>query len=168
MGIEIKTRFSGGSLKTMQNIANMAKDTKKGIRRANYLIGKELVKDAKQKILKGKKTGIVYRRRRPSGRIVKHRSSAPGEAPANFTGALRASVDFVVRGQVLVFGAGGSATTGRLKGKNVVYAKDLEIGNRRKHLLPRPYLKATIDDEEKIIRNFYNQYIKKQLRKKGY
>ena len=108
MSVKIKVSFSAGSVKIMKHLASIAKDTKEGIRRANYLIGKELEKNSKLRILKGKKTGRLYLRRQPSGRIVRHRASAPGEAPANFTGSLRASVSFVVKGQQLIFGAGGT------------------------------------------------------------
>ena len=167
MSIQIKVSFSPGSVKIMKHFASIAKDTKEGIRRANYLIGKELEKNSKLRILKGKKTGRLYLRRQPSGRIVRHRASAPGEAPANFTGSLRASVSFIVKGQQLIFGAGGTVLKGRKKGKFVNYARELELGNRARKLAARPYLIAAIKDEEKIVRNFYKQYIKKALTKKG-
>jgi len=163
MGIVMKARFSDASIKILKQIATIATDTREGIRRANYLIGQELAKDAQLRILKGRKTGRIYRRRRGSGRIVNHRASAPGEAPANFTGALRASVGFIVKGQQLIFGAGGDVEEGRQKGRPVNYARALELGERKRNLAPRPYLKATIDDEEKITRNFYKQYIAKSL-----
>ncbi len=95
MSVQMKVKFSSHSVKLMKNIARLAKDTKEGIRRANYLIGRELVKDAQLRILKGKKTGIVYRRRTLSGRLISHQASAPGESPANMTGSLRPLVSFV-------------------------------------------------------------------------
>lgn len=163
MGVQIKVSFSGASLKRLGKISQIAKNTQQGIRRAHYLIGKELEKDAKLRILKGKKTGRVYKRLRSSGRVVTHRASAPGESPANFTGALRASVGFVAKGQLLEFGAGGDITIGRKKGAFVGYARTLELGDRRKKIAPRPYLIAAIRNEDKIIRNYYKQYIKKEL-----
>ena len=166
MGVQIKVKFSGGSLKRLGRIAHMAKDTREGIRRAHYLIGKELQKDAQLRKLKGKKTGRLYKRLRSSGRMVRHRASAPGESPANFSGALRSSVGFIAKGQLLEFGAGGEIISGRKKGALVDYARTLELGDRRKKIAARPYLIAAIEDEDKIIRNYYKQYIKKELTKK--
>lgn len=165
MSVQMKVKFSSHSVKLMKNIARLAKDTKEGIRRANYLIGRELVKDAQARILKGKKTGIIYRRRTLSGRLISHQSSAPGESPANLTGSLRQSVSFLVKGQQLIFGAGGSVVKGRLKGRDVHYARALELGDKRQNLRARPYLITTIKAEEKIIRNFYKQYIIQELKK---
>lgn len=166
MGVQIKVKFSANSLRKLGRIASMAKDTKEGIRRAHYLIGKELQKNAQLRILKGKKTGRLYQRVRSGGRIVRHRASAPGESPANFSGALRSSVGFVAKGQLLEFGAGGEVLSGRKKSAFVDYARTLELGDRRKKIAPRPYLIAAIEDEDKIIRNYYKQYIKKELTKK--
>lgn len=166
MGIEIKVEFSKRSRQLMRVISKIVPDTREGIRRANYLIGRELVKDAKLRILRGKKTGVIYRRKRPSGAIRRHRSSAPGESPANFSGALRASVGFIVQGNQLRFGAGGVSEKGKHKGKEIKYARALELGAKEKNLAPRPYLIAAIKDEEKIVRNFYKQYIKKYLSKR--
>lgn len=166
MGIEIKVKFSKRSRQLMTVISKIAIDTKEGIRRANYLIGKELVKDAKSRILRGKKTGRIYIRSRAGGRPRRHKSSAPGQSPANFTGALRGSIDAIVQGHQLRFGAGGTIETGRHRGKEVKYARALELGAKEKKLAPRPYLIAAIKDEEKIVRNFYKQYIKKYLSKR--
>ena len=150
----------------MRQIGSMAKDTKEGIRRAHYLIGRELTKDAQLRILKGKKTGRIYIRKRASGQRIRHRASAAGEAPANFSGALRSSVGFIVQGQQLIFGAGGVSEQGKHKGKEVKYARALELGAKQKNLAARPYLIAAIQDEEKIIRNFYKQHITSQLKQK--
>ena len=163
---EIHTSFNAETMKQLKRIDYIVGETKKGIRRANYLIGKELVKDARKKILQGPKTGILYRIQRPSGRVVRHRASAPGEPPANFSGALRASVDFIVNGEQLKFGAGGLIQSGRLSGQKVEYAKDLELGNTKKKLKKRPYLKAAIDDSTKIATNYYRKEITKQLKGK--
>ncbi len=87
-----------------------------GIRKAFYYIGKEDVSVSRKQILKKNKTGRVYMVRL-KGRTVRHRASAPGEFPANLSGALRKSIDFVVRGSNrMEFGA------------RVPYAENLELG----------------------------------------
>lgn len=166
MPIQIKVGLSPESKKIIRQIGKMARDTKEGIRRAHYLIGIELTKDARLRILKGKKTGRIYLRKRGSGRSVRHRASAPGEAPANFSGALRSSIGFIVQGQQLIFGAGGVSEQGKHKGKEVKYARALELGAKQRNLAARPYLTTAIQNEEKIIRNFYRQYIKNELQQK--
>ncbi len=163
--IKISLGLRPSDARKLKKIDQLMGATKQGIRRANYLIGKELTKVAKTKILKGPKTGRIYMLARASGRIVRHQSSAPGQPPANFSGALRASVGFVVKGQQLHFGAGGTVESGRLKGKNVLYARPLELGSTKRKLLKRPYLKAAINDSSKIVTNYYEQYIRESIDK---
>ena len=153
------TGLTPGSARRLKQVEKLTDATMKGIRQANYLIGNHLVKLARTKILKPPKSGRIYHLTRPSGRIVRHQSSAPGQPPANFSGRLRASVGSIVKGQQLHFGAGGTVESGRLKGKIVRYARDLELGNPQRHLAKRPYLKSSINDSTKIVQNYYKQYI---------
>ena len=87
---------------------------------------------ARAMILARPKTGRVYNVV-IRGRRVKHRASAPGEAPANMTGALQKSLGFEVTGASwMEFGA------------NTPYARELELGSAKRNLAERPYLKATV------------------------
>ncbi|HDY66295.1 hypothetical protein LCGC14_2350720 [marine sediment metagenome] len=130
-------------------IEGLKKSTRKGIRKAFYFIGKDLVADARKSILDKNKSGIVYTIFK-NGRRFNHVSSAPGQAPANLTGDLRKSVDFKVHGiDRLEFGA------------DTPYAKALELGNPAGNLEKRPYLIAAIQKNEKNTRQHFAQQIKK-------
>jgi hypothetical protein len=124
-----------------------------------YRIGKDLRKSAVQDILKKPKNGKVYMLRL-KGRLVRHQSSAPGEAPANFSGALRKSIVYKTQGsKQLIFGAGNQ--------NSVKYAKSLELGNKDRHLEPRPYLKKSIDDNDRNTEKHILHMLKKNLEKKA-
>jgi len=125
---------------------------------AFYQIGKDLKQTAVKLIAdKKKKTGRIYIKRL-NGRLVRHRASAPGEAPANFTGNLKKSVGYDVSGSdKLIFGAGG-------KKSKVHYAKFLEQGTRK--MQPRPFLKKAIEDNYRNIENHIKTFIQKGHSKK--
>ena len=78
--------------KVFFGLDNLTRTHKKAIRHASFDIGREMQKDTRKRIKTGNKTGRVYK---IGGRV--HRSSAPGEAPANLSGKLERSVDYVVR-----------------------------------------------------------------------
>ena len=65
------------------------------IREGFFQTGGQLKKYANEKILRGVKSGRLYRIRR--GKIIKnHRASAPGETHANLSGTLRRSLGWKV------------------------------------------------------------------------
>lgn len=103
-----------------------------------------IVKRANYEILHGKKTGRLYRRRLPSGRMKNHRASAPGETHANFSGALRRSLSWKVHGwQRAEVGYGVAVEQAKAA---PFYAPFVEFGTAR--MASRPSIKNAIDKEE--------------------
>lgn len=140
------------NIKATRSIKNASNATRRGIRQGFYFAGRDLMKDAKGFILRGPKTGKVYK---IAGRKRRHRSSAPGESPSNLTGALRRSVDFVVQGSdEMEFGAGTE------------YAAAQELGYAKRNLEARPYLIRSIDANERNIENHFEREIRKELESK--
>ena len=93
----VKIKIDRNSQKAMLKLKNIDKLTKAGIRNAFYLLGRDLVATAKQRILSKEKSGRIYRINRGQ-RTINHRASAPGESPASITGKLWRSLDFRVNG----------------------------------------------------------------------
>lgn len=117
-------RMTPKSLQFVRGIAHHGHQIRQGARIALYNIGKENVRYTRLIIKKGPKTGRLYR---IPGRKRRHRASAPGQAPANLTGALRRSVDFNVRGyDQMEFG------------DQKMYGKFLETGTKK--MAARPHL----------------------------
>lgn len=126
---------------TNNKITNLTKNTKQGIRKAFYFIGKDLKKESVRLINQKPKSGRFYiinvgigGKALKSPRI--HQASAPNEAPAVITGKLRKSISFNVHNfNQLEFGS------------NVEYGKYLELGTVK--MKPRPYLKPSILNKNK-------------------
>lgn len=148
MGIQLE----GGSIITVRRIKEIDRQFLVGIRRGLFKAGHILTKTLKNEILRGTKSGRIYKIRR-GRRTVNHRASAPGETPANRTGALRKSAGFQIHGtEKLEFGyREGSAD----------YSPFLETGTSR--MAPRPGLKNAIRAESGNIRNELQNEIGKAL-----
>lgn len=117
------------SLKFLRDIERHGEMAVKSSRIALYNIGKENTRYARQLIIRGPKTGRLYRIK---GRKRRHRASAPGEAPANLTGRLQKSVNFIVNGH------------DEMKfGDQAEYGLFLELGTRK--MKPRPHLSTTVN-----------------------
>lgn len=146
----------------------MQRSTQEGVRKAFYYIGRDLVAESKKLILKVPKSGRIYRLRK-NGRIVLHQASAPGEPPANFTGALKSSLDFnVIGADRMEYGAreqflnkGGSPVNLKTR-KGVVYARRLELGDSK--VKKRPFLLPSIKTNYKNIREHFEREIKKSIK----
>lgn len=144
---------SAKTARSIKKIGRISEDTRRGIRRAFYLLGRDLAKAAKQSIIRGPKTGRLYRIK---GRKNRHRASAPGEAPANLSGNLQKSIDFVVRGSnQMTFGAGNEL---------VDYAGHLELDT--KNIEGRQYLIKAIEDNERKAEQHFSSGIKSELNRK--
>tara|TARA_R110000772_G_C13310322_1_gene440404 strand:- start:13455 stop:13904 length:450 start_codon:yes stop_codon:yes gene_type:complete len=105
-----------------------------GIQSALTDIGRKNVKTARELIRDKKKTGRIYTRTR-NGRRVRHQASAPGEAPANFTGFLIKQTAFEVSGhRFMKFG------------NRAPYSAFLELGT--KNMAARPFLIKAIKENE--------------------
>lgn len=152
MSVSIGLKIDPENRRVIAQINNLSQKTNQSIRRGLYFVGKDLTKTAKQSIIKGPKTGRVYK---ISGRRRKHRASAPGEPPANLTGKLQKSVNFIVRGfKQMEFGAGN---------RNVNYAGFLELGTKK--MRKRTFLIRAINKRQKETRNYLENEIKKGLNK---
>ena len=141
------------NVRAYRSLHNISMHTRQGIRNAFFALGKDLKQTSRRLILDPPKDGRIYHIRR-NGHTVKHRASAPGQPPANFTGNLRRSVDYTVNGShEMRFGAGN--------GKNVKYARRLELGGKR--LEPRPYLKPSIKKNEREAYTRFTTNIAKKI-----
>ena len=148
----MRVKSNRKNAKSIQKIGQIDEDTRRGIRRSFYLLGKDLIRTAKQSIIKGPKSGKLYR---ITGRKNRHRASSPGEAPANLTGNLQKSVDFVVHGSdQMIFGAGNT---------DINYAGYLEEGTKR--MAERPYLKKSLEENERNAEKYFERGIKAELRR---
>lgn len=131
--------------KAFLSLSTMKNATERGIRKAFFFSGKELVKQSNRLILDPPKTGKVYRIGNKN-----HRASAAGEAPANVTGVLRRSIDFEVKGSTeLEFGA------------KAPYAGFLEKGTSK--MDPRPYLLPAIYKQQSNMLAFFEKWIKTEV-----
>lgn len=151
--------LSSQSKRVVFSINHLSRLTKNGMNRALFEIGKDLVASARKDILKKPKHGRVYLLRL-RGRRVRHRASAPGEAPANFTGALKNSIKAKQHGSnELVFGAGNVT--------DLNYAKTLEEGSHIRRIEPRPYLITAIKNNDRNIQKRLERYITKSIKAGG-
>lgn len=152
-----------------KNIADFKTHNEKvtsGIRKGLFEVGKQLVKHAKADIMKKPKSGKTYYLRKvvgnknskflSVGKLQKHIASAPGEAPANFTGNLKNSVNFKVRGwKQLEFGANAKSPE-----NGAPYSRFLELGEG---MAARPYLLPAITEEQKNVKTILIKSIRREL-----
>lgn len=137
----------------------------KGIRRGFFSWGDRLIKIANKNILKKPRHGRVYIRRTKSGRRRRHVASVPGESHANYSGTLRKSLGWKIRGSSeLEFGYGVASS--RAKNQQAPdYADYMENGTPNKKIKPRPTLKIAIRSTEGTAEKFFSYEIKKLLSK---
>ena len=143
--ISIKTDHkSKRVLMTLENYS-LRRTHKFGIRDGFYEIGQENVKHTRKLILDPNKNGRIY--------LIKgklHQASAPGEAPANLSGALEKSVDYHVRDYEMEFG------------DKELYGKFLEGGTVK--MLPRPHLGRTVNERGTENKNIMEKSIDKRVK----
>ena len=139
----VQAELSGKGLTNRIAIAslkNLGPNTRRGIQRAFYDTGKDLVGHFNREVLAKNKTGRLYIVRSKSGSRRSHIASAAGETPGNVTGFYRKSIDYRATPKQLVFG------------NSAPYAGYLERGTSR--MSKRPGLgNAVKDGERDIIRN---------------
>ena len=137
---------SKDSVVSREKIMNASVMGQRQMRHALFDSGKQLKSTANEEILHGKKSGRIYKVRSRSGRVRRHRSSAPGETHANLTGATRRSLSWKVRGhKQLTFGYG------IVRGDAPVYARRLEKGGGK--LAARPTLANSLQANRRNIQN---------------
>lgn len=148
MSIELDIVGPGGNTRAIKSAENIAANTRFGVEHALWRSGKDIQGEFNRQVLAKNKTGRLYIRRIRGGARRKHRASAPGETPANRTGAYRKAFSFNVDGahQLKV---GVAAVENGADGKYPLY---LEIGTSR--MKPRPGLRNAVSASERdIIRN---------------
>ena len=127
--------------KQIKDLPNLAP---RATRRAFYDIGRDMRDETRRLIKERPKHGITYYR---FGK--KHVASAPGEAPANWTGKLRRSVGFSVRKDEVEYGY------------KIFYGKFLEHGTI--HMRPRPGLRKAYENKIGSAINHFNRRFKEQF-----
>ena len=137
--MEFNIKISDSSKKVVAGINNLPTASINGMRQGLYVVGKFLVKKTSSNILHTTKSGRYYKYK---GR--NYRASAPGEYPANRSGANRRSVQFIVKGKKkMIFGA------------NAKYSKHVEKS--------RPFLIRTIREttgtQKKLITNQMKRFV---------
>ncbi len=148
MAIKLDVVSPGGNTRAIESAENIAANTRFGVEKALWRSGKDVQAEFNRQVLAKNKTGRLYVRRIKGGARRRHIASAPGETPANRTGAYRKAFGFSVDGaHQLRIGveAVGNGPSGK-------YPLWLEVGTRR--MKPRPGLSnAILASERDIIRN---------------
>ena len=149
--LEFKLQVSKENKRVTAQIVNSPDATKRGIRNALYLVGRDLTKASRDLIKNPPKSGRFYR---IPGRKSRVRASAPGQPPANRTGTLRRNVGFQVEGSnEMEFGVR----------ERINYGKFLELGTRK--MAKREFIIKAIDQKQGAIENYLNGEINKELNK---
>ena len=134
-------------------IKNTDKNSKEGIRKGLLDVGPEIEREIVRLIESPPKTGRLYL---INGMI--HRASAPGEAPANLTGALADSADFTVPSAVqMVIG---------YRANIAPHGEWMEYGTRDGRIAPRPALRRATIGKAREIEQALIEGIKRELGKK--
>lgn len=164
-----KVTGAPGNAKVFRQIANIPQSMGRGLKKGGILAGKKIQTDIRADMAKKKSGRIYFLREFWLGQgFIKHRASAPGEAPARLTGSLKASVNYVPSATDMVVGAGttGGGVPGQIDlggqigfGRVVDYARKLELG------MNRPYLKKNIDLNHRNTQNYYIRETRRELNK---
>ena len=122
---------SDSNMKAFESATNIEANTKFGIERGLFRLGKDLIQSFNQQT-KERKSGKLYR---VPGRRRRVRASAPGESPAVRTGKYKKAVGYKISGTTMRFG------------NSVEYAGFLETGTSR--MKARPGLGNSIKDNQR-------------------
>lgn len=136
----ISIRASKGTNNVIADLKRHDQFFRTGIRNALHEIGSEVVKETRRLIKVGPKTGVKY----PN---LPNRSSKAGEAPANQSGRLKDSSDYVVHSEH------------RMEvGERVFYAEILE------NVIDRPHLIKAIKNKQRETENSLRDYVVKEIK----
>ena len=141
-------------------IKDLHKTTVRSIRQGFFKLGSALKNELNADVLKKDKKGKVYKVRtragkRGAGKGRRHRSSAPGQTPANITGKYRKNIAYQIHGSdKLEFGIREGAP----------YAKFLEEGTGR--MKPRPGLGNTVKKFQGQAEEYFSNELEKGLTKR--
>ena len=127
--------------------------TRRGIRQGFFRLGALLQKELRSEVMKKNKTGRLYTAgRTKKGRQRRHRSSAPGETPANWTGNYRRNIGYQIHGdKSMEFGIRDGAD----------YALRLEEGTKR--MEARPGVGNAVKATEKDAQRFFDSSLESEF-----
>ena len=154
MKMSMKVTSGKQNMETFKQLREMPKNFKKGVRLGFEQAGASHEKTIKEDLNdKAAKTGRVYLKHL-RGRLVRHKSSAPGQTAATFTGNYEEKLGTnITGGDTMQFG------------DNAEYARELELGDRD-NLLPRPSLGNTVEKEQRNTQNYLGEQVFKAVSKK--
>lgn len=142
------------SQKVILKIEGFEHATRRALELGSHKSGKRLFDVASNEILRGKKTGRLYKVRLGK-RTRRHRASAAGESHANITGKLRRSMSHKVLSDGLEFGYGVT------KNNAPEYGQHLEFGT--KNMKPRPTIQNAIRASEADMHGIYAKEIVSEI-----
>lgn len=122
---------SDSNMRSFESMTNIEANTKFGIERGLFRLGKDLIQSFNAETKK-RKSGILYG---VAGRKRRVRASAAGESPAVRTGKYKRSVGYKISGTTMRFG------------NSVEYAGFLETGTSR--MKARPGLGNALKDNQR-------------------
>jgi len=158
--------------KVFRQIANIPRNIEVGIRSANTLIGRQVQKDIRADMRRPKHgKRYVLREFWRGEKDVVHRASAPGEAPAVFTGSLSASVNYVASSSQLVIGAGNEGGSvpmvKRVRyidlGGQVGFGRTVNYALKLETVMRRFYLRKNVMFNYRNINNYYSRQIARKM-----
>ena len=159
--MNFKIKMDPDNQRVILGIDKLVASQTRAIRRAFYYIGKDLVHASKKSIMEKPKHGRLYKLKR-NGVTRLHRASAPGEAPANFTGSLKHALDFnVIGGDRMEFGVRQIFQNRKGTPAGVTYGKYLELGTSK--MAARPFLKPAIKKNLKNIREHFERSLQEVI-----
>lgn len=140
---------------TFKQVRSLRENFKTGVRLGFEQAGASHKKTIKQDLNdKEAKTGRVYLQEL-EGRLVRHKSSGPGQTAATFTGNYEEKIGVNLNGSdTMQFG------------DNAEYAKELELGEPSRNLLPRPSLGNTVKKEQRNTQKYLGEQVFKAITKK--
>lgn len=145
----IKATIDESSRRVVLDIIAQDRTVQRGIRQGMFKAGNLLRKTMRNEIIRGQKTGRVYRIRRGK-KIKNHRASAAGETAANLSGAYQKSIGYKLRGwEELEFGS------------TVEYAGYLEEGTSK--MDARHGIGNTVQEKSGDIVSLLEQEIRKAI-----
>jgi len=118
-------------MRSFESMVNIEANTKFGIERGLFRLGKDLIQSFNAETKK-RKSGILYS---VPGRRRRIRASAPGQSPAVRTGKYKKAVGYKISGSTMRFG------------NSVEYAGFLETGTSR--MKARPGLGNALKDNQR-------------------
>ena len=137
-------------------IDELEKRTQRGIRQGFFALGDDLNNELSKQMLAKNKRGRVYITRIKGGSRRRHKASAPGQTPANRSGAMRRARGYQIRGS-------DQLEWGIRSGRDAEHAEFLESGTSR--MSARPGLRNTVRATQRNAHNDFSTNIDQELTK---